>query len=127
MKEDVLEEKRGLFTRSEIVRVRAKAVRNGVWFRVLTRTERACMDLAVMVVERVRSCVLRKVLLSVLGKLEAALETPVQRLEREVGVGLALKLSLIAEKWGHRSASGWVKDARFTRFLAVSHLNSMHS
>jgi hypothetical protein len=115
----------GLLVRSEIVRIKVRAVRRGVWFRILTRTERACMDLAVVVVERVRSSLLRKVLSSVLEKLEAALESPVQRLVREVGVSLALKLSEIAVKWGYRSAVRWVNDAGFARFLAVSRLNSM--
>jgi hypothetical protein len=115
----------GFITRSAIVRIRAKAVRRGLWYRVLTRTDRACVDLAVVVVDRVRSSLLRKVLLSVLGKLEAALESPVQRLMRRVGVGLALRLSQIAVKWGYRSAVRWVTDAGFVRFLAVSHLNSM--
>jgi hypothetical protein len=123
----MFEEDRGFLTRSEIVRIKAKAVRRGVWFRTLTRTERACTDLALIVVERVRSCLLRKILLSVLRKLEAALESPVQRVMRGVGVGLALKLSQTAVKWGYRSAAGWVKDAGFVRFLAVSHLNSVQS
>ena len=117
----------GFLARSVIVRVRAKAVRRGLWFRVLTRTDRACVDLAVVVVDRVRSSLLRKVLSSVLEKLEAALESPVQRLMRKVGVGLALRLSQFAVKWGHRSAVCWVTDAGFVRFLAVSHLNSVQS
>jgi hypothetical protein len=119
----MFEGKRGFLIRSEIVRIKAKAVRRGVWFRVLTKTERACVDLAVMVVERVRSCLLSKILLSVLGKLEAALDNPVQRLVCEVGVNLALKLSQIAVKWGNESAVSWRTDCAFARFLAVCSLN----
>lgn len=124
MKETVFNGKSDILVRSEIVRAKAKAVRRGVWFRALTKTERACVDVAVMVVDRVRSGLLRKVLLSVLGKLEAALDSPVQRLIRRVGVSLALKLSLIAEKWGNKYAVNWAKDVEFARFLAMSHLNS---
>ena len=122
---DMFEGKRRRLVRSEILGIKARAVRRGMWFSVLTKMDRACVDLAVVVVDRVRSSLLRKVLSSVLEKLEAALESPVQRLMRGVGVGLALRLSQIAVKWGHRSAVRWVTDAGFVRFLAVSHLNSM--
>jgi hypothetical protein len=117
-------EKGVILIRTEMKKIKAKAVRRGMWFKILTRTERACVDLAMIVVERVRSCLLQRVLSSVLGKLEAALESPVHRAEWKFGAGLALKLSQIAERWGHRSAMHWARDAKFVRFLAVSYLNS---
>ena len=46
----MFEEKRVPLMRADIVRVKTRAVRRGVWFRALTRAERACVDLAVMVV-----------------------------------------------------------------------------
>lgn len=112
-------------SRLMLVRVRSRALRCGVWFSVLSKTERAYVDLVVQVVERVRSGLLRRILSSVVEKLTAALESPVDRLMREVGAGLALKLSQFAQNWGNRSAVGWAQDSGFVRFLAVSHLNSV--
>ncbi len=55
-------------SRNEIIKVKTKALRRGVWYRVLTRVERACIDLVIKVVERVRSRLLTRVLSSILKK-----------------------------------------------------------
>ena len=117
-------EKRVHLMRADIVRVRARAVRRGVWFRALTRTERACVDLAIMVVERVRSRLLGKVLFSVLKKLEETIESQVGCLMREVGGNLAKKLSKIARAWGNESAVTWAEDSGFKRYLTVTYMNA---
>ena len=117
-------EKRVLLTRGEIVKIKIKAVRRGVWFRALTRAERACLDLAVMVVERVRSRLLGKVLFSVLKKLEETMESQVGCLMREVGGNLAKKLSKIAQAWGNESAVNWAEDSGFKRYLTVTYMNA---
>jgi hypothetical protein len=109
--------------RSEIIRIRAKAFRRGVWFRVLTRVERACVDLAIIVVERVRSRLLRRILFAVVRKLEEAFESPVRRLMRDVGGSLAHKMSVIAVKWGNKSAVEWAEDSGYIRYLTVNHMN----
>jgi hypothetical protein len=116
-------EKRTVLTRSEILKVKTRALRRGVWFRVLTRTERACVDLAALVVERVRSWLLRKVLASIIAKLEEVMESRVQRLTRQVGDSLAKKISEIALKWGHKSAVKWAEDSGFKRFLTITYMN----
>ncbi len=121
----MLAELRTVLSRDGICRVRSLALRGGVWFRVLSRVERACVDLALRVVSgRVRSLVLRGLLASILRKLEHALESRVQCLMREVGGRLALSLSQIAQSWGNRSAVSWAGDAGFARFLAVCRLNA---
>src|SRR3990170_1784876 len=113
-------EKRALLTRGEMLKVKTKALRRGVWFRALAKTERACMDLAIIVVERVRSGLLQKVLFSLMKKLEESMESQVQRLMREVGCGMAKKLSEIAQKWGNKSAHNWAVDSGFMRYLTVT-------
>jgi len=110
-------------SRNEILRVKSRALRKGVWYRVLNRVERACIDLVIKVVERVRSRLLTKVLFSVVKKLDEAMESQVRRLVREIGGTIASKLSLIAQNWGNKSAMGWAKDASFLQYLAVSYLN----
>src|SRR3989337_44685 len=103
-------ENRILLTRGEIIKVKTKALRRGVWFRALTKTDRACIDLAIIVVERVRSRLLLKVLFSLMKKLEEIMESHVYRLMREVGGSMAKKLSAIAQEWGNESAHNWVRD-----------------
>jgi len=117
-------EKRIPLMRNEMIRIKAKALRRGVWFRVLTRVERACVDLAIMVVERVRSRLLQKVLSSVIMKLEEAIESQVRRLMREIGDNLAQKLSQIAQEWGNKSAVRWAKDAGLKQYLTITYMNA---
>ena len=116
-------EKRALLTRGEMLKVKTKALRRGVWFRALAKTERACMDLAIIVVERVRSGLLQKVLFSLMKKLEESMENQVQRLMREVGCGMAKKLSEIAQKWGNKSAHNWMRNPGFIRYLVIVEMN----
>jgi len=111
-------------SRVDVAKMKALAVRRGVWYRVLTRTERACVDLTIRVVDEVRSRVLRGVLFSVMRKLEGVVESRVARLMRDVGVRAASSLSLVAQSWGNKSAVYWAEDVGFVRFLAVLHLNS---
>jgi len=124
VRKNMLSEKRTPLMRSEIIRIKARALRKGVWFRVLTRVERACIDLAIMVVERVRSRLLQRLLSSVLNKLEDAMESQVRRLMREIGDNLAKKVSQIAQDWGNRSAVCWAKDAGFTQYLTITYMNA---
>jgi hypothetical protein len=43
---------------------------------------------------------------------------------REIGLLLVQKISLLAQRLGNISASGWVFDSSFADFLAVMHLNA---
>ena len=111
-------------SREEITKVKTRALRKGVWYKVLNRIERACIDLVIRVVERVRSFSLKRALSSILSKLEVALESPVQRLMREIGVNIVSELSRIAQQWGNKSAFLWVKDVRFIQFLTLTRINA---
>lgn len=110
-------------SRFELVKVRAKARRRGVWFRVLSRVERGLIDLAIKIVERPRSLVLARSLVGVVEKLLDALESEVTRLMRTVGHSLAKKLSEFALSWGNESASLWTSDLSFVRYLAMIQKN----
>jgi len=111
-------------TRVGIARARALALRRGVWYRVLTRVERACLDLSARVVERVRSRRLAQVLTAILCKLRAAMESTVKRVAREVGRPLARRLSELAMSWGNGSAAAWAEDQGFVRFLVIGVINA---
>jgi hypothetical protein len=91
---------------------------------VLGKVERALVDLAIRVVDRVRSPVLFKALVSIVKKLEDASMSRVSRAIRTIGFPCAQKLSLLAQKWGNKSAQNWIFDLSFARFIAVMHINS---
>ena len=110
--------------RNEIIKLKTRALRKGVWYRALTRVERVCIDLVVKVVQRVRSILLKRMLSTVLKKLEEAMESPVHRLMREIGVSVASKLSRIALGWGNKSVERWAKDPGFQQYLAITCMNA---
>jgi len=110
--------------REELIRMRAKAIRRGVWFRTLTRSERAQVDLTIRVVQKVRSFLLARVLASLIKKLLEAMESMVVRMMRVVGSSLAEKFSQIAQNWGNASATRWAKDPSYIQYLTITHINT---
>jgi hypothetical protein len=58
-----------------------------------------------------------------LKKLEEAMESRVYRHLREVGSILVRKLSVIALKWGNKSARNWAVDYGFMRYLVITEMN----
>ena len=105
-------------TRELIVGVRTRALRRGIWFRVLDRVERGLVDLTIRWVDRVKSGRLAQVLVRILEKLVRAMEGGMVRvLER--GRALALRASGLAVSWGDGVAFGWRFDAGFQRALGL--------
>ena len=84
-----------IFSRSELVRIKIRAIRSGVWFRVLSQIERAQLDLTIRDVERVRSRLLRRLLASIVRKILEALESRIRRLIREIGAALSRRLCAV--------------------------------
>lgn len=112
-----------VLTRDALQKLKCKAMRSGVWFKALTRLDRALVDLTIKVADIVRSSSLAKSLLVVAGKLDGLLENRFKNTLRAVGFPLAEKISALAEKWGNISAGKWREDLAFVRFLAVMHIN----
>jgi len=108
-----------LSTRELLWRKRA-ALRQGLWFRALSRVERGVLDLTVKYVDCIRSSKLAKVVTAILEKLKLAAESTVDRFVRTVGVPLARNMSNIAVSWGNRSAVAWALDSGFARYLAFN-------
>lgn len=104
--------------------LKVKSMRRGVWYRVMSRLERAQVDLTLRVVKRVQSPLLAQVLDLIVEKLSNALQGRVSRITRSIGFPLALKLSRMAQGWGNGSAQAWAQDSGFARFLAIMSLNS---
>ncbi|HDD70418.1 MAG TPA: hypothetical protein ENG19_04735 [Candidatus Bathyarchaeota archaeon] len=78
----------------------------------------------IKVVDKVQSPKLGKSLLTILRKLEEALENRTYRIIRTIGLPLARKLASLAKKWGNPSAEKWLSDLSFARFLAIMYINS---
>ncbi|UCD25990.1 MAG: hypothetical protein JSV75_03505 [Candidatus Bathyarchaeota archaeon] len=109
--------------KKELAKIKLKAIRRGMWFKVLTRAERAQMELTIKIVKRIRSHFLARIVTSIVEKLLEAMESKVSRLMREVGHPLARNLSETAQKWGNKSAKHWSQDSDFVQFLTIMYLN----
>jgi len=117
----------GLLNKKQLVKLRLKAIRAGVWFRALPRIDRVLVDLTIRVTNSVRSVTLARNILAVTRKLEDLLESSLLRAFRGIAYQLAQELSLVAQNWGNSSARLWVSDLSFMKFLAVMHINSPKS
>ena len=106
------------------MKVKSKAVRNGIWFEVLSRVERAIVDLTMKCVEKVRSPILAKAINKILGKILKTLGKSFLDKAKEFGRDLAQRLSKVAEKWGNKKAPNWKSDKEFIKFLGVTALNT---
>lgn len=113
----------GSFDRVQLLRLKLRAMRAGVWFTALRRIDRVLIDLTLKVVRSVRSFVLARSILELARKLEGIMEGRLSTVVREVGFPLAQKLGLIAQKWGNASAESWASASPFAHFLAVMHIN----
>ena len=103
----------------QLLKLRKRAMRMGVWFRSLSRIDRALVDLTIKVADSVRSAFLAQRLFVVARKLEGFLESRFSRTVVEVGLPLARRLSLIAQQWGNAGASDWASDMGFARYWAA--------
>lgn len=111
-------------TRFELVKLKCEAIRHGIWFKALSKVERALLDLAVKIVPRVRSFVLATSLVDIAQKLIQGMKNRIQRLTHIVGANLALKLSRFAQAWGNKSAREWAANREFQQYLAITYLNT---
>mgnify|MGYP005846529017 CR=1 FL=1 len=109
--------------KEQLVKLRQKAIRAGVWFRALQRIDRALVDLTIRVASSIRSPFLAKSILSVTRKLEECLESKFLRAVREIGFPLTQKLSLFAQQWGNKTAKNWANDEGFARYWTSMKLN----
>ena len=101
------------------------ALRHRVWFKSLSRVERGIIDLTVQCVDSIKSGKLANVVTAILEKLKLATESMLDRLVRAIGLPLAQKIGLIAQKWGNFSAKEWATDTSFACFLAVMNTNRL--
>ena len=113
-----------LLEKGKLAKLRLSATRSGLWFKALRRIDRVLIDLTLRVCDKVQGHLLARALLSVISRLENALERKVSEVVAEIGPQLALKVSRIGRKLGNSSAHHWAKDMGFARFLAVMYINN---
>ena len=113
----------GFLEKAQLMKLKLKAMRAGVWFKALPRIDRVLVDLTIKVAGSVRSFTLAQKVLTVIRKLESVMESRFLRAVRENGFPIARKLGLIAKKWGNTTAKNWESDKGFARYLAAMSLN----
>lgn len=123
MKEALPNQAQISLNKGELIKIKTKAMRRRVWFRTLTMSERAQIDLTIKFVHKVRSLLLSRVLVSLVRKLMDVIEGRVVCAMRDVGCGLVEKISRIARSWGNQSASKWMEDRGFTQYLTIMWIN----
>lgn len=111
-------------TRQDLLKIKSRALRTRVWFRALSRVERAIMDLTIKCVEKVRSTVLAGTIATIVDKVLRCLQEDFMIRAERVGKEIAEGLCPIGERWGNKASSTWKCDIRFIKFLGVSALNS---
>jgi hypothetical protein len=114
-----------------LAKLRLKAQRCGAWFR-LKMNERRLLDLVITVVKKVRNFFLARILepivkklLSAIGNAQDVIATVVGKVAYWItahGRSLAQRLSQIAQSWGNKSASKWLRDNAFIKYLAVMNM-----
>jgi len=86
-----------------LAQLKGRAIRRGVWFRRLTKLNRAMVDLTILCVAKARTSVLSKVLATTVCKILKALRSRYLEAIR-AGMRLALRASEFAESGGYRKA-----------------------
>src|SRR5438445_10648032 len=89
---------RSLLSKNSLLRLKTRALRNRVWFRVLSRIERGLLDLTMKWVDQVKSTKLAHMLGEILTKLLSALNRSMVRVSQR-GYGLARMISFWALSW----------------------------
>lgn len=112
-----------LLTRQGLIKTRVRAVRQGIWFKALSRVERSILDLTIRCVEKVRSRILAKIVSNILAKILKTLEPSFLEAAMRIGREIADEVCGIAEKFGNMHASRWKHDLGFVRFLGVTAVN----
>jgi hypothetical protein len=113
-----------LLTKKQLINIKTKAIRAGVWFKVLQRIDRVLFDLTIRVVETIRSSELANAILMLSHKLDNAAKSHFSNRLNIIGRSLAEKVGIVAQKLGYARASAWVSDASFIKFLAIMKINS---
>lgn len=113
-----------LTSRQDLIKIKSRALRQRVWFRALSKVERAIVDLTIKCVEKIRSSVLAGTISGIVGKVLQFLEEDFMARAERVGREIVESVHALGEKWGNKACSAWECDRCFIRFLGVNALNT---
>jgi hypothetical protein len=116
-------ETRQLLTSCGLQKIKANALRHRLWFRALSKVERAVFDLTVKCVKQIRSSTLESALWDIVCKIFDAMENRFLTKAEKAGRQIARNLSSIARKWGNQTALNWERDKGFIIYLGVNTVN----
>jgi len=108
-----------------LARVRLEALRRRIWFKALSSLERGLVDSVIKVIDRPRSPKLIEALARIIVKVKKAMISPLRRLMEQVGKPLARRISIVALRWGNRSAAKWAEDEGFIKYLTIMDINNI--
>ncbi|MEM2455430.1 MAG: hypothetical protein QXN21_05770 [Candidatus Bathyarchaeia archaeon] len=108
-----------------LARVRLEALRRRIWFKALSSLERGLVDFVIRVVDRPRSLKLIEALARIIVKVKKAMISPLRWLMEQVGRPLARRISIVALRWGNRSAVEWAEDEGFIKYLTIMDINNI--
>jgi len=109
------------------MKLKSRALRNGTWYRTLSRMERAIIDLTIKCVEKIRSRILAQTISLIIRKILKTLKEDFMTEAEKVGREIVEKLSTVAQNWGKKTYSLWKRDKGFIKFLGVNALNTKFS
>ena len=113
-----------MYSKEFLVGLRRRALRRGLWYRALDSLDRGVYNLTCIVVDRVESEKLSRVILGIVLTLRDALKGEFARLAESLGVRKAWEMAGYAVSWGYRDAWAWRRDEGFARFFAVLESNA---
>jgi hypothetical protein len=113
-----------LLTKQGLIKLKSRACKNGAWYEILSRTERAIVDLTIKCVEKIRSPILARTINGIISKLAQTLQKTFIEKAHEIGTEISKRIVEIAQEWGNKNSSEWETDDNFIRFLGLTALNT---
>ena len=120
--------------RTSLKKLKRIALRNKSWFSALKYKERRFIDAVMMVVEKIQSAILLKLLAPLITRLLTASGNPQDIIKATIGEvaywmrtkgrSLAQRLSRIGQSWGNRSAAHWAKNRGFIQYVTIMDMNN---
>ena len=113
-----------MFTRKHLRKWWNRALRRRVLYSALDREDRGYLYLAMRAFDEIRNADVGTIIVKILAKLKAALESPFVRMMETYGVERTRFISALAVEWGHDEAEGWGREKGFARYLTVLKFNA---
>ncbi len=105
---------------SELPGLRRRALRKGLWFKILSNIERGLVNLTIKYVKDPRSPMLISALSEIMTRIADAVKSTYMHILESIGRPLATQRATAALSWGNSQAQEWFNDRAFWRFLGLS-------